>query len=70
MFEQLLRRPRGSGVHDVVVLTRDLPEEGPIAGDVGAVVGRYAAGGYEGRRRQHDCRCHISRGRYTATTAA
>ncbi|OIN82747.1 DUF4926 domain-containing protein [Mycobacterium malmoense] len=33
--------------HDVVVLTRDLPEEGLVAGDVGAVVGRYAAGGYE-----------------------
>jgi hypothetical protein len=33
--------------HDVVVLTRDLPAEGLLAGDVGAVVGRYAAGGYE-----------------------
>jgi hypothetical protein len=33
--------------HDVVVLTRDLPEKGLLAGDVGAVVGRYAAGGYE-----------------------
>lgn len=33
--------------HDVVVLTRDLPEEGLAAGDVGAVVGRYTAGGYE-----------------------
>ncbi|BCI91232.1 hypothetical protein NIIDMKKI_64380 [Mycobacterium kansasii] len=33
--------------HDVVVLTRDLPEKSLLAGDVGAVVGRYAAGGYE-----------------------
>lgn len=33
--------------HDVVVLTRDLPAECLIAGDVGAVVGRYAASGYE-----------------------
>ncbi|KZS70232.1 hypothetical protein A4G29_17245 [Mycobacterium kansasii] len=33
--------------HDVVVLTRDLPEEHLLAGDVGAVVGRYSAGGYE-----------------------
>jgi hypothetical protein len=33
--------------HDVVVLTRDLPAEGLLAGDVGAIVGRYAAGGYE-----------------------
>jgi hypothetical protein len=33
--------------HDVVVLTRDLPDDGLVAGDVGAVVGRYAAGGYE-----------------------
>ncbi len=33
--------------HDVVMLTRDLPDEGLLAGDVGAVVGRYAAGGYE-----------------------
>lgn len=33
--------------HDVVVLTRDLPAEGLPARDVGAVVGRYAAGGYE-----------------------
>jgi hypothetical protein len=33
--------------HDVVVLARDLPAEGLLAGDVGAVVGRYAAGGYE-----------------------
>jgi hypothetical protein len=33
--------------HDVVVLTRDLPEQGLLAGDVGAVVGCYAAGGYE-----------------------
>lgn len=33
--------------HDVVVLTRDLPDEGLLAGDVGAVVGHYAAGGYE-----------------------
>jgi hypothetical protein len=33
--------------HDVVVLTRDLTDEGLLAGDVGAVVGRYAAGGYE-----------------------
>lgn len=33
--------------HDVVVLTRDVPDKSLIAGDVGAVVGRYAAGGYE-----------------------
>lgn len=33
--------------HDVVVLTRDLPEECLLAGDVGAVVGSYSAGGYE-----------------------
>lgn len=33
--------------HDVVVLTRDLPDEGLLTGDVGAVVGHYAAGGYE-----------------------
>jgi hypothetical protein len=33
--------------HDVVVLTRELSEEGLLPGDVGAVVGRYAAGGYE-----------------------
>ncbi len=33
--------------HDVVVLARDLPDESLMAGDVGAVVGRYAAGGYE-----------------------
>lgn len=33
--------------HDVVVLTGDLPEHGLLAGDVGAVVGCYAAGGYE-----------------------
>jgi len=33
---------------DPVVLTRDLPEHGLKAGDVGAVVHRYAAGeGYE-----------------------
>ncbi|WP_152345279.1 DUF4926 domain-containing protein, partial [Mycobacterium tuberculosis] len=31
--------------HDVVVLTRDVPDKSLIAGDVGAVVGRYAAGG-------------------------
>lgn len=30
--------------HDVVVLTRDVPDKSLIAGDVGAVVGRYAAG--------------------------
>ena len=33
--------------HEVVVLTRDLPAEGLVAGDVGAVVGRYESGGYE-----------------------
>ncbi|TSD99959.1 DUF4926 domain-containing protein [Skermania sp. ID1734] len=33
--------------HDVVVLTRDLPGEGLVAGDVGAIVGCYASGGYE-----------------------
>jgi hypothetical protein len=33
--------------HDVVVLMRDLPEQGVLAGDVGAVVGGYRAGGYE-----------------------
>lgn len=33
--------------HDVVVLTRDVPDKSLIAGDVGAVVGRYAAVGYE-----------------------
>ena len=33
--------------HDVVVLTHDLPGEGLLTGDVGAVVGHYAAGGYE-----------------------
>lgn len=33
--------------HDVVVLTRDLPDKGLLSGDVGAVVGHYAAGGYE-----------------------
>lgn len=33
--------------HDIVVLRRDLPELGLVAGDVGAVVGVYAAGGYE-----------------------
>lgn len=33
--------------HDVVVLTRDLPDEGLLTGDVGAVVGHYTAGGYE-----------------------
>ena len=33
--------------HDVVVLKRDFPEEGLIVGDVGAVVGIYAQGGFE-----------------------
>lgn len=33
--------------HDIVVLTRDLPEKGLVAGDVGAVVGSYSVGGYE-----------------------
>ncbi len=33
--------------HDVVGLTREVPDKSLIAGDVGAVVGRYAAGGYE-----------------------
>ena len=34
--------------HDVVVLTRELPELGLKQGDVGAVVHRYTAGeGYE-----------------------
>ncbi|WP_234825572.1 DUF4926 domain-containing protein [Mycolicibacter senuensis] len=52
------RSPTGYGIpklkrgsvykeHEVVVLTRDLPENGLLAGDVGAVVGHYAAGGYE-----------------------
>lgn len=33
--------------HEVVVLRRDLPELGLVAGDVGAVVGVYRSGGYE-----------------------
>lgn len=33
--------------HDVVELRRDLPCSGLAVGDVGAVVGVYAAGGYE-----------------------
>jgi Domain of unknown function (DUF4926) len=33
--------------HDVVVLLRDLPACGLVRGDVGAVVGVYASGGYE-----------------------
>lgn len=33
--------------HDVVVLRRDLPDSGLVQDDVGAVVGVYAAGGYE-----------------------
>jgi hypothetical protein len=33
--------------HEVVVLRRNLPDYGLTAGDVGAVVGVYAAGGYE-----------------------
>ena len=33
--------------HDVVVLLRDLPASGLVRGDVGAVVGVYASGGYE-----------------------
>lgn len=33
--------------HEVVVLKHSLPESGLEAGDVGAVVGVYSAGGYE-----------------------
>lgn len=33
--------------HEMVVLRRDLPDVGLVAGDVGAVVGVYSAGGYE-----------------------
>jgi hypothetical protein len=33
--------------HEVVVLRQNLPDVGLTAGDVGAVVGVYAAGGYE-----------------------
>jgi len=33
--------------HEVVVLRRNFPDYGLTAGDVGAVVGVYAAGGYE-----------------------
>jgi hypothetical protein len=33
--------------HDVVVLRRDVPDSGLVKDDVGAVVGVYAAGGYE-----------------------
>lgn len=33
--------------HELVVLTRDLPHEGLITGDVGTVVGSYGNGGYE-----------------------
>ncbi|MGH3478987.1 MAG: DUF4926 domain-containing protein [Nocardioidaceae bacterium] len=33
--------------HDVVVLRRDLPDQGLVTDDVGAVVGVYRAGGYE-----------------------
>jgi hypothetical protein len=35
------------GVLDTVVLNRDLPEHGLRAGDLGAVVDVYAAGGVE-----------------------
>lgn len=41
--------------HDVVVLTRDVPDKSLIAGDVGAVVGRYAAGGYEVETAANGC---------------
>jgi Domain of unknown function (DUF4926) len=33
--------------HEVVVLRRDQPEVGLVAGDMGAVVGVYGSGGYE-----------------------
>lgn len=33
--------------HQLVVLTRDVPADGLIAGDVGTVVGSYGNGGYE-----------------------
>jgi hypothetical protein len=33
--------------HDVVVLRRDLPSQGLVRDDVGAVVDVYASGGYE-----------------------
>lgn len=33
--------------HDVVVLRRDLPDQGLVKDDVGAVVGVYGSGGYE-----------------------
>jgi len=33
--------------HDVVVLRRDLPDQGLVTDDVGAVVGVYRTGGYE-----------------------
>lgn len=33
--------------HELVVLARDVPADGLIAGDVGTVVGVYGNGGYE-----------------------
>jgi hypothetical protein len=33
--------------HEIVVLRRDLPDQGLLVGDVGAVVGVYGSGGYE-----------------------
>jgi len=33
--------------HELVVLTRDVPADGLITGDVGTVVGSYGNGGYE-----------------------
>jgi hypothetical protein len=33
--------------HEVVVLRRNIPDYGLTTGDVGTVVGVYAAGGYE-----------------------
>lgn len=35
------------GEHDVVVLRRDLPDDGLVTGQAGTVVGVYASGGYE-----------------------
>lgn len=33
--------------HDCVILTEDVPEAGPKAGDIGTVVHVHAGGGYE-----------------------
>lgn len=33
--------------HDLVVLRHDLPDQGLLKDDVGAVVGVYGSGGYE-----------------------